>query len=219
MDKQTIKAVVFDMDGVIIDTEKMYLDCWLEIGKEYGLSDMDKPALASIGVTWEGTKQLMVDFYGEDLPIEDMAEDYLALAESRFMDKKVDLKPGIKELLDALKEHDYKLAVASSSDRDLVVAILSYYNLIDYFEHLTCGDEVKRSKPDPDIYLSACRSLSIAPDQAIAIEDSFNGIRSAKAAGMYPIMVPDLIQPDEEMEDKAEMILKDLNCVREWLLG
>lgn len=217
--KQFLKkpqAVIFDMDGVIFDSERMYYEVWLKIGEMYGYEGMEEPALASIGVTWKETVELFEKKFGKDIPMDDMTKDFYRIAEEQFRDDQVPLKTGIRELLDYLKENNYIIGLASSSDREVIEALLDHHDLTHYFEHLTCGDEVKRSKPDPEIYINACKALGVDPKDAVAIEDSHNGIRSAYSAGMSAIMVPDMIGPNEEMEEKSVKILPDLFAVKGW---
>ena len=128
------------------------------------------------------------------------------------------MKPGITELLSFLKESGKKIALASSTRKSIVVAELSDAGIIDYFDVIVCGDMVERSKPEPDIYLKACECLHIMPQEAYAIEDSYNGIRSAVRGGLRAIMVPDLAEPTEEMKQLSEVILDSLMDVREYLL-
>ena len=110
-----------------------------------------------------------------------------------------------------------KIGLASSTRYEVVHQQLKDAGILPYFQTLTCGDMVKQSKPEPEIFLKACESLLIKPEEAIAIEDSFNGIRSAYRAGMFPIMVPDMIVPNEEMKQLAGEIFLSLVEVKEWL--
>ena len=132
---------------------------------------------------------------------------------------KLPQKKGIKELLTFLKENQIPTAVASSTRREVVMRELEEGGLLPYFDRVICGDMVERSKPEPDIFLKACESLSIDATEAYAIEDSYNGIRAAFRAGMKPIMVPDLAEPTEEMEKLACCILPSLFEVMEYLNG
>ena len=110
------------------------------------------------------------------------------------------------------------MALASSTRREVVLQELTDAGIIDYFDEVICGDMVTRSKPAPDIFLRACEETGVSPDRAYAIEDSYNGIRSAAAGGLRPIMVPDLMPPTEEMRRLSEAVLKDLHEARRWLL-
>ena len=127
------------------------------------------------------------------------------------------IKPGVPEILRWLKDAGYTVGLASSTRSSSVFGHLEQSGFRDYFQTVVTGDMVEHSKPRPDIYLLACRELGVEPEQAYAIEDSPNGIRSAHAAGMRPIMVPDMIAPDEEMRKLSFLIRKDLFEVLEYL--
>ena len=122
----------------------------------------------------------------------------------------IPLKPGIREILEYLHGNGFKVGLASSTRRAVVLDELEKSELTDYFDVIIGGDLLKKSKPEPDIYLMACHELAVDPKNAYAIEDSYNGIRAAYAAGMKPIMVPDLMPPTKEMEEKSVVICKDL---------
>ena len=127
------------------------------------------------------------------------------------------MKSGIKELLRFLKENGYQIGLASSTRYEVVRQQLEDAGILPYFETLTCGDMVKKSKPEPDIFIKAAEALGVEPANCIVIEDSYNGIRAANRAGMFPIMVPDMIAPDEEMRELAKEIFRDLDEVRAFL--
>ena len=129
------------------------------------------------------------------------------------------VKPGARELLTHLREQGAGIGLASSTRMELVKGELESVDLFRYFDQVITGDLLERSKPAPDIYLMACRALEVAPEEAWAIEDSYNGIRSAAAAGMKAIMVPDLLPPTPEMEALATAILPDLAAVERYLDG
>ena len=123
------------------------------------------------------------------------------------------MKPGVVELLSYLKDNGKKIALASSTRRETVVNQLRWADIIDYFDVIISGDMVARSKPAPDIFLKACEELRVSPEKAYAIEDSYNGIRAAHAGGLRPIMVPDLLEADDEMRELSECVCKSLNDV------
>ena len=213
------KAVVFDMDGVIFDSEKLIIDIWVELGKEHNIPGIEETVHKCLGVNAAGTKEIFREAYGEDFPY----DEYTAEKSRRFHAMadggELPMKPGVVELLSFLKENGCIIGLASSTREASVRQELTDAGIICYFKELTCGDMLKKSKPEPDIYLMACEKLGIKPEEAIAIEDSFNGIRSAYAAGMTPIMVPDIIGPDEEMQEKSHRIFASLLEVKEWLKG
>lgn len=211
------KAVVFDMDGVIFDSEKLVLGCWMELAKTYGIPDMEETFIKCIGTNRAQTKEILLERYGADFKYEKFRDEASVMYHSRYDNGRLPMKPYVKELLEYLKEKEILVSVASSTRHAVVEQEIRDAGLLPYFKTLTCGDMVKRSKPDPEIFLMACESLSVAPEETIAIEDSFNGIRAAHRAGMFPVMVPDMIAPDEEMKRLAGKIFKDLSEVKRWL--
>jgi len=211
------KAVVFDMDGVIFDSERLVLECWTEVAEKMGIKDMDKVYYQCIGVNLAQSKEITMDFYGPEFPYDRFRTEASFLYHSRYDDGRLPMKPGVVELLEFLKQHGYRVGLATSTRYEVVRQELRDAGILPYFQTLTCGDMVTVSKPNPEIFLKACEALSVAPEEAIAIEDSFNGIRAAHRAGMFPVMVPDMVAPDEEMRTLAGRVGKDLFEVREWL--
>lgn len=211
------KAVVFDMDGVIFDSEKMILDIWIQLGKEHDIPGIEETMYKCLGVNAAETKQIFLRAYGEDFPYDVYVKEASCRYHAKADGGELPMKPGVVELLTFLKENGYIVGLASSTREGCVRQELEDAGIICYFKELTCGDMLKKSKPEPDIYLMACEKLGVKPEEAIAIEDSFNGIRSAYAAGMTPIMVPDIIQPDEEMKEKSHKIFASLLDVKAWL--
>ena len=216
-DKDRIEAVVFDMDGVIFDSEKLVIDCWIPVAEKYHIPDIEAACHDCLGINAALTREKMKQRYGEDFPYDTYKAEMSALFFERTKNGNLPQKPGVKELLGFLKEKKIKVALASSTRREVVVRELTEGNLISYFDEVVCGDMVSKSKPDPEIFLKACEQLSVEPECAYAIEDSYNGIRSAHAAGMRPIMVPDMAEPTPEMEELSERILPSLLNVKEYL--
>ena len=212
-----MKAVIFDMDGVIFDSERLVLEGWLELGKKYGIPDIDKVFPKCIGSNAVASKQIFLDYYGEDFPYDTYKQETSADYHAKYDGGRLPMKRGIKELLQFLKENGYHIGLASSTRYEVVRQQLEDAGILPYFETLTCGDMVKKSKPEPDIFLKAAETLGVHPQDCIVIEDSYNGIRAASRACMFPIMVPDMIAPDEEMEQLAKAIFSNLNEVREFL--
>ena len=214
---EKIEAIVFDMDGVIFDTERLIYKLWLEIAPKYGFNTVDTLFYKVIGVTKTYTEQVFYKEYGKDIPYWEFREEAKRVFFEYVNEHGVPLKDGIRELLEYLKKNNYKIGLASSTSIDTITEELKMEKLYDYFDVVVGGDLIKNSKPAPDIYLAACEKLGVKPENAIAIEDSFNGIRAAHAAGMKAIMVPDMIEPDDEMREKAYAIKRDLFEVMEML--
>lgn len=212
---QNFDAVVFDMDGVIFDSEKLVVECWKQIADKYGIEDIENTCKKCMGITREVTKLLFKEKYGEDFPYDEYKEEMREL----FFSQELPLKTGVRELLQSLKNNGKLVALASSTRSEVVTKELAEADLIQYFDELVCGDMVERSKPDPQIYLKACELLKVKPENAYGIEDSYNGIRSVHAAGMRTIMVPDMLPENDEMREKSEIILASLTEVEKYLLG
>lgn len=211
------KAVVFDMDGVIFDSERAVMQCWNEVASRHNIPNIEKAILACTGTTMVRTREIMLNLYGADFPYDEYAKESSAIFHSRYDGGRLPMKPGVKELLSFLKEHGKKIALASSTRQQVVTDELRDAGIIGYFDRIICGDMVSRSKPAPDIFLKACEELNVSPSDSYAIEDSYNGIRAAHAGGLHPIMVPDLLPADEEMQSLAETILPSLTSVMEYL--
>ena len=211
------EAVIFDMDGVIFDSERLVLEGWLEIAAKYGIEGIEEVLPRCLGVNAQATREIFREYYGQEFPYDEYKKEASALFHSRYGNGRLPLKPGVRELLSFLKEEGYLVGLASSTRQAVVEQEIRDAGLIHYFDDLVCGDMLKRSKPEPDIYLKACENLDVEPRMAVAVEDSYNGIRSAKRAGMVPVMVPDMVQPDEEMRSLAHKICKDLFEVKNWI--
>lgn len=211
------KAVIFDMDGVIFDSERLVLEGWQEIAAKYGIKGIEEVLPRCLGVNAQATREIFREYYGQDFPYDEYKKEASALFHSRYGNGKLPLKPGVKEILSYLKENGYLVGLASSTRQAIVEQEIRDAGLMPYFDNLVCGDMLKSSKPEPDIYLKACENLDVEPRMAVAVEDSYNGIRSAKRAGMVPVMVPDMVQPDEEMRSLAHKICKDLFEVKNWI--
>lgn len=195
-----IEAVVFDMDGVLFDTERICSEAWREEAKEENLGDIEVAIKGCVGLNLTDAKDFFRKEYGSNFPF----DEFHTRAGIRFREKiareGLPIKKGVKEILTYLKSAGYPIALASSTSKRGVLEHLQKSGLTGYFEEIIGGDMVEHSKPQPDIYLKACRALHVDPQNAIAIEDSPNGIRAAYAAGMLPVMVPDLITPTPEIE-------------------
>ncbi|MDE6025474.1 MAG: HAD family phosphatase [Lachnospiraceae bacterium] len=209
-------AVVFDMDGVIFDSEKKVVECWQEIAAKHNIEEIEEACSACLGLNREATKVYFFSKYGEDFPYEEYKTEMSDLFHTRYGNGKIPVKQGVREILDSLKGHGKKIALATSTREAIVVDELKAAGLYDYFDAIVCGNMVEKSKPEPDIFLMACEKLAVVPKDAFAIEDSYNGVRSASSAGIRTIMVPDLAPATEEMRELAEVILPSLYEVMEY---
>lgn len=214
---QNYKAVVFDMDGVIFDSEKAVIECWKVIAGKYDIVDVEAACRDCLGSNAHDAKQKFLNRYGAEFTYDEYRQEMSDLYHSKYDGGKLPVKTGVRELLRFLCEAGVKVALASSTRKEVVVQELTDAGLIEYFQVIIGGDMVERSKPFPDIYLKACEELGVLPEEAYAIEDSYNGIRSAAAGRLRPLMVPDILAPTEEMKMLSEEILDDLLEVREYL--
>lgn len=205
-----LKAVVFDMDGVLFDTERLYKESWNFVGRERHLERIDEVLEKCIGVNRQSTIRIIKEAYGEDFPVLEFMETCSGLAKVKMEKEGIPIKKGAKELLTFLKGEGCKIGLASSTRKGRILENLELVGFKDYFQVIIGGDMVEHSKPDPEIYLRACKELSVIPKEAYAIEDSPNGIRSSYQAGMMPVMVPDLIMPDEEILNMTVTCKHDL---------
>lgn len=195
-----LEAVVFDMDGILFDTERLYTECWYEIAKRNHIENIEKAVLYCVGLNHADTYAYFYREYGDDFPAKKFMEEASALFWKKIRNEGLPIKKGVKETLAYLEKSPYQIGLASSSRRESVLSHLEEAGLRQYFHYIIGGDMVSHSKPDPDIYVDACRQLAVNPENAIAVEDSPNGIRSAYGAGMKVVMIPDLIEPDEEIK-------------------
>ena len=214
-----IKAIIFDMDGLMIDSERVTFECYQEILKGMNLTMDEEFYKTLLGKPLKGIYQRFYDVYGNDFPIEDVIKDVHALMAKRFETEGVPIKTGLKSLLEYLKENNYKTIVATSSNRDRVDTILSQAQITDYFDDSICGDEVTKGKPNPEVFLKSCQKLGVNVDEAIVLEDSEAGIQASYDAGIKVICIPDMKYPEKQYEEKTFKILKDLNGVTEYLKG
>ena len=204
-----IQAVIFDMDGVILDSESVCDKIWESLAEERRLENINRLMNLCRGLNRNDTISVLKKSYGKDFD----GEEFLNSVRIRFRHEEEEgnlkLMPQAKECLDYLKPR-YRLCLASSTSKESVFRQLKKLQVFDYFETLTTGDMVVHSKPDPEIYRLACKSINTAPENCVAIEDSPNGIKSASAAGLSVIMIPDRIQPDKEIRQICWKILPSL---------
>ena len=216
MNKQ-VQAVIFDMDGVIFDSERLVIECWQVIADKYNIPDIVEICMRVQGNNRVETAKRFREKYGNDFPYEIYKNEVTALFRERYGNGKLPLKPGVVEVLTELKRKRVPLALASSTRTDIVKLELDEAHLLPYFDAVLGGDMAPRSKPEPDIFLAAAAALGAEPKCCYVLEDSYNGIRAAHRAGMHPVMIPDMQQPTEEIRGLAEVILDNLMEALEYL--
>ena len=210
-------TVIFDLDGVIFDSETVVRNGWRYAAEKMGLGDIDRLFLQAVGTNHTQTEEMMHRELGADFPYATL-QSYSSEYFRAFTAKQgLPVKKGVREILEYLKGSGWKVGLASSSNRRYIVDELKTAGLLDYFSVIVSGDQFVHSKPEPDIYLEACRQIGERSSAVYAIEDSYNGIISASRAGMRPIMVPDLLPATDEMRKLSETVCADLLEVRDYL--
>lgn len=208
-----ITAILFDMDGLLIDTERMAQRAWQQAGAEFGFTLPDALYLQAVGRTAKATEALFCAGLGADFPFAAVyarKQHYLYTA---IEEEGIPTKPGLAELLDRVDRQGIAKAVATSTARALAIKKLTAAGLFNRFATMICGDEVAQGKPAPDIFLAAAAKVGVAPAHCLVLEDSSAGIQAAHAAGMRAIWVPDLIVPSPEITALASSVVSDLHQV------
>lgn len=212
-----IKAIIFDMDGLMIDSERVTFECYQERLKDMNLTMDEEFYKTLLGKPIKGIYQRFYGVYGNDFPIENVIQDVHQLMAERFETEGVPVKKGLVELLHYLKDNNYKTIVATSSNRDRVDKILAQAKITEFFDDSICGDEVTKGKPNPEVFLKSCQKLGVNVDEAIVLEDSEAGIQASYDANIKVICIPDMKYPEKQYEEKTFKILKDLTEVTAYL--
>jgi len=212
-----MKAAVFDMDGLMFDTERVAILAWDYAGEKMGIGKAGYMVYKTLGVNVNASNQIWKEEFGDRYSEDELRKYTREFMNDFYSKNKVPVKKGLYVLLDYLKDSGYKLAVASSTSQSGVEHNLKDAGVFEYFDAVICGDMVTKSKPDPEIYLKACDTLGVAPSEALALEDSRNGLLSAHRAGMKVIMVPDLWEADEEVKGFLWKMRSDLKEVKRFL--
>ena len=215
--KKKLSAIIFDMDGLMFDTEDMIRRAWDVVGPQMGYGKMGFHIFNTLGMKAQKRRQYIAEALGEDFPFDEFTKNYRAECERFMAENGVPIKEGLFELLDYLKEKGVKMAVATGSSEFFAKEKLGGAGCLSYFEGILCGNMIEKSKPDPEIYIKTCKLIDVPCEESLALEDSPYGLQAAVAAGMYSIMIPDLIKDAGEIEQKITAKLISLKEIPAYL--
>ena len=211
-----LELVVFDVDGLMIDTESVWKNAFDKAGDKYGIPNLGDTLFPSlIGKRLEDEQELLDRLLPSDIQNQ-LINEWRQIGLSS-LEKEVPVKPGLYEMLDYLEQHQIKMAVATTTRRELTEQRLKKIGVYNRFDYVLCGDEVTKRKPDPEIYLSVLHKMNTKAENAIVLEDSSVGVEAAYRAGIDCIQVPDLIAPTEVQEKQTICIVKDLMEARDYI--
>jgi HAD hydrolase, family IA, variant 3 len=215
-----IKAVLFDMDGLMVDTESLSTEAFIDSAKAQGYNMTKEETLKVLGFTKANIYQFWIDYFqGTNVDGKKLVDDHYEYIENVLYTVGPEKMPYVEELLKYLRENNYKIAVASSSDTADIKNNLEKTKLEKYIDEIASGAEVENGKPAPDVFLLAAKRLGVDPKDCLILEDSKAGIKAGKASGAMVFMVPDMFTVDKECEDTADRILTNLGEVIEILEG
>ena len=211
-----LELVVFDVDGLMIDTESVWKNAFDKAGDKYGIPNLGDTLFPSlIGKRLEDEQELLDHLLPSDIQNQ-LINEWRQIGLGS-LEREVPVKPGLYEMLDYLEQHHIKMAVATTTRRELTEQRLKKIGVYDRFDYVLCGDEVTKRKPDPEIYLSVLKKMNTDAKNALVLEDSVVGVEAAYRAGIDCIQVPDLIAPTEVQEKQTICIVKDLMEARDYI--
>ena len=207
------KAVVFDMDGLLLDTERIALEGFLHACRVQGVRPDPNDFLRCIGTTMQRTRELFIEFRGPDFPLDAVIAAWDDYCDEHLVRRPPPLKAGAKAILQTLRRHAIPCALATSTAASHASVLLQSTGIAEFFQVRVTGDQVLKSKPDPEIYRTATSRLGVSPGQAWALEDSAHGVRAAHEAGLRVFQIPDLVPPDPATLSLGHTVLNSLHDV------
>lgn len=214
--RSRVNAVIFDMDGLMFDTERIAQVAWQQAARDFGYDFPAETYPGVIGLALPDVRRFTQRVFGADFPFDSIYPQKQEHADKYITSCGTPIKEGLVELMARIEKASLPMALASSSGKDIILRNLDYAGLDAMsFDAVIGGDEISKGKPAPDIFLAASRRLQVAQERCLVLEDSNTGIAAAYAAGMLSIMIPDMLPPSPESRQRALRILPDLHAVRE----
>lgn len=215
---QEIRAVIFDQDGLMFDTERISAEAWNLAGQEMGVV-LEEEFLCTIrGMCLTDSNRRLAEVFGSDFDWQELRKRKREHYQRLLAENPLPVKRGLKELLAFLQEKGYKIAVATASGLDYTLGNLERAGVREYFDQIVTWDLVEHAKPDPEIFLKVAELLGELPEHCMVLEDSINGVEAGVRGGFYTVMVPDLTQPDAELKRRVTAVCESLEDVKNMLL-
>ena len=211
------QGAIFDMDGLLFDTERMYRDSWKQSAQQFGLVHNPDFPRAVCGSSGAHMREIILQYYPQ-VDAKAFADDCILRVE-RELETHVPEKTGVRDILQYFKKHGVRVAVASSSKRATVLHNLKQADILSYFDAVVSGDQVTHGKPAPDIFLLTAQQIGCEPENCYVFEDGTNGIRAGAAAGCTTIMIPDLTPPNAQLEQLCAGIYPSLSDAMNAIAG
>jgi len=206
-----IKAVIFDVDGTLLNTERIYMQAWKQAGKAAGFDISDDVLLRTRAIQRSDAMKIFQDALGPTFRYEAVQPIRTEIAEALIAASDDLLMPGVTQTLEYLHNHGFPIAVASSTSREKTVSHLAHAGLLQYFDAVVGGDMVQKGKPNPDILLKAAQLLGVDPQDCMVVEDTPAGIRAAVSANIKAVLIPDCVKPDHELKARCYAVLETMH--------
>ena len=210
---KTFEAIIFDMDGLLLDSERMAYNAFQQTCRQFELGDRNELYMQCIGTNADATKKILSEGLGDDVEFDHFWKICRATYHEAIATKGIPLKEGVTTLLEHISSLNIPAAIATSTQTDIAQTKLQNSGILDYFRIIIGGEQVRKSKPHPDIYLKAVTELAVNASKSLALDDSENGVKSASSAGLTVIQIPDLVQPSAALKQNGHIILDSLQEV------